>query len=532
MVFGEVHSVIRAAYKKTFNEEPPKFNIEPSKRPIFGDFSTNIALVAASQTNKNAVLIAQSIVAQLEKTDIFKQISVATPGFTNFTVTDTYLLSVVKELVKNPERFGKSDLGKETRVIVEFVSANPTGPLTLANGRGAFVGETIARVLELYGCTVMREYYVNDRGNQVLELGKSVLGVGEQYSGEYIKDLRKKNKEKDPRLAGEQAAFRIMEESIKPSLKKIGVEMNQFFSEQSLYNTGVVKLVKDILAARDLSYPADGALWLSTTRFGDEKDRVLIKADGEETYRLSDIAYHYSKIKRGYHRLIEVWGADHFNYTKELQLIIDGVLRPEFMWGGSLDWVVTQMVKLISEGKEVKMSKRSGSFVMLDELIDEVGADVARFIFLSKSVDTHLDFDMDVAKSATSQNPVYYVQYAYARISSIFRNFSKEDEFVMPEHITLTHPFERQLLLKIAQFPDLVEEVAGDLQVQKLTTYVTELASLFHSSYDTLRVQGERSEIAQSRLAILKATNLAIKKCLDLIGISAPSRMIKKDATV
>ncbi|HUD21160.1 MAG TPA: arginine--tRNA ligase [Candidatus Saccharimonadales bacterium] len=532
MILGQLHQVLRTSFIKAVGHEPPGFVIEPAKKSIFGDFSTNIAMVAAAESGQNSVLLAQKIVHFMEDSPVFKSTSVATPGFINFTVTDDYLLDVIKALIKSPDSFGRSDLGKEIRVLIEYVSANPTGPLTLANGRGAFVGEAIARVLELYGCTVMREYYVNDRGNQVNNLGKTILGQGEEYAGKYVDELKKRVKDKTPEAAGEHAVAIIMEEQIKPVLRKIGIDFHQFFSEKSLHTTGVYKQVMSDLKARGLVYDADGATWLSTTRFGDDKDRVLVKSDeGGETYFASDIAYHSYKIKRGYHRLINVLGADHYTYTKQMQMIVDGVLRDQYTWGGKLDWVVTQIVRLMKNGEEIKMSKRAGTYFPLDELIDDVGPDVARFFFLSRSVDTHLDFDLDLAKSNSSQNPVFYIQYAYARISSIFRQFSKTDDFVMPEKISITHPIERRLLLRIIQFPDLVEEITGDLQVHKLTHYATALATDLHSFYEQLRVQGEKDEIVQSRLAILKATSLTIKKTLDLIGISAPSRMVKTAET-
>lgn len=527
MILGHLHQVIRDAYKRTIGTEPPSFTVENAKKPIFGDFSTNIAMVAANASGENPVALAQKLVVQLQQSPAFRGVSVATPGFINFTITDEYLLAVIKKLIKSPDSFGRSDLGKETRVQVEYVSANPTGPLTLANGRGAFVGEAIARVLELYGCTVMREYYSNDRGNQITELGKTILGEGQEYAGPYVDDLKKRVEDKTAPAAGEQAAFMILEEMIKPTLKKLGIHFHQYFSEKSLYATGVVKQVMAILQARGLVYTADGATWLATSRFGDEKDRVIIKENGEETYLLSDIAYHASKISRGYHRLINVLGADHFGYGKTLNTMIEGVLRDQYMWGGQVDWVITQMVRLIEDGQEVKMSKRAGTYVLLDEVIEEVGPDVARFFFLSRSTDTALDFDLSLAKSNSSQNPVYYIQYAYARISSIFRAFSKEEDFVIPDKITITHPVERRLLMRVIQFPDLVEEIAGDLQVHKLTHFATALATDLHTFYETLRVQGEPSEVAQSRLAILKVTSLTIKQTLDLIGISAPSKMVR-----
>lgn len=495
---------------------------------MFGDFSTNIALIAAQEQSQNPVLLAQKIVTELESSPIFGKVSVTTPGFINFTITDDHLLDVVRTIIRQPEAFGRSDLGKEIRVLIEFVSANPVGPLTLANGRGAFVGEAIAKVLELYGCTVMREYYLNDQGTQIESLGHAVLKDGQgQYSGQYVDQLSKRVKEKTAIAAGEQASLMILEEMIKPSLHQLGIHFHQFFSEKSLHQTGVYKKALELLKARGLTYEADGALWLSTTRFGDSEDRVLVRSDGRETYFASDIAYHSYKLQRGYHRLINVLGADHFQYAKQMNMVVEGVLRDQFMWGGKLDWVITQIVRLFEKGQEIKMSKRAGTYVALDEVVEQVGSDVTRFFFLSKSVDSHLDFNFDLAKSSSTSNPVYYIQYAYARISSIFRQFSKEDDFVMPEKIIISHQIERQLLLRILQFPDLVEEVAGDLQVHKLPHFAFALATDLHRFYETLRVHGEPNEIAQSRLAILKATSLTIKKTLDLIGISAPSRMIR-----
>lgn len=498
---------------------------------MFGDFSTNIAMVNVKETGGNPITLAQKIVQELEKSEIFHSVNVATPGFINFTVTDEYLLEAVGEIIRAPEKFGRSDLGKEIRVLVESVSANPTGPLTLGNGRGIFVGETISKVLELYGCTVMREYYVNDQGLQLEKLGHSILHPEDpekQYDGAYINDLRKRIKEKTDIAAGDKAATIIMEEMIKPTLKRVGVTFHQFFSEQSLYQTGAYKKAMELLKAKGLTYEADGATWLSTTRFGDTEDRVLLRQTGQPTYFASDIAYHSYKLQRAYHRLINVVGADHFTYSKQLSMVVEGVLRDHYVWSGKLDWVITQIVRLFENGEEIKMSKRSGSFVPLDEVLDTVGSDVTRFFFLSRSVDTHLDFNFDLAKSNSSQNPVFYIQYAYARISSIFRQFSKTEEFVMPDKIIITDPIERRLLLRVIQFPDLVEEIAGNLEVHKLTHYAFALATDLHTFYENLRVQGEAPEIAQSRLAILKATSIAIKKTLDLIGISAPSRMVKE----
>ena len=534
MVIGQVHQVIQKAFVKAFGQQPPKFDIEYSKHRMFGDFSSNLAMIASTDLQSSPMAVAQKIVQELEKTELFKNVSVTTPGFINFTVTDEYLTEVVKEVIRKPDSFGRSDLGKEIRVLIEYVSANPTGPLTLANGRGAFVGEAIARVLELYGCTVMREYYVNDRGVQVTQLGHSILHPEDpekQYSGLYVEELRKRVKEATERAAGEKASMIVMEEMIKPTLRKLGINFHQYFSEASLYQTGVFKKSMELLKLHGFAYEADGATWLMTTRFGDDKDRVLTKSDGDDTYFAADIAYHSYKIQRGYHRLINVLGADHHTYTRQMNMVVEGILRGHYMWAGKVDWVVTQIVKLFQDGKEIKMSKRAGTYVPLDELVEQVGPDVARFFFLSRSVDSHLDFDVDLALSNSSQNPVFYIQYAYARISSIFRQFSKSEEFEVPEKIVISDPLERQLLLRIMRFPDLVEDIAGDLAVHKLTHYATALATDLHAFYERLRVQGEEPVIAQSRLAILKATSLTIKKTLDLIGITAPSRMVRDEST-
>lgn len=533
MVIGELRENIRQAYRKVVGDEPPVFVVEPSKRPIFGDFSSNIALVGAEAANASPVALAQKIVSELNQLAAFQSVNVATPGFINFKVNDEFLLQTVQAIVAAPESLGKSDLGKETRVLIEFVSPNPTGPLTLANGRGAFVGEAISRVLELFGCTVMRECYINDRGGQIASLGHAILHPDDperQYAGRYVDELRPRLKEKTAEAAGEQAAFIILEEMIKPVLKKIGIQFHQFFSEKSLYQTGVAKKTLELLKARGLVYEADGATWIATTRFGDDKDRVIIKADGEYTYLMSDIAYHSYKIARGYHRLINELGADHFTEAKSLNLIIEGVLRDQYLWGGKVDWVLHQIVRLIKDGQEIKMSKRTGSYVPLDELIDEVGSDVTRFFFLSRSTDTQLDFDLDLAKSTSSQNPVYYIQYAYARVSSIFREAKARGlELVDSPAVVLKHPVERQLLLRLLQFPYLVAEIAGSLEVHKLAHYATAVATDVHNFYEQLRVIGEDNEVAESRLLMLKAAQITLKKTLELIGISAPSRMVRSE---
>ena len=534
MVFGQLHQTIRQAYRKSFGQDPLAFEITAAPSPFFGDFSTNLAMVSAAKDGGSAVALAQQIVAALEQTGVFRSVSVSTPGFINFTITDQYLQGVVETIIDKPEAFGRSDLGKEIRVLVEYISANPTGPLTLANGRGAFIGETIARVLELYGCKVVREFYLNDRGSQITALGHSVLKDDQaEYRGPYIDQLATRIKATDPVEVGEQAARTIFEEMIKPCIREMGIEFHQFFSEKSLHQTGVFKKVMEMLEQRGLTYMADGAKWLSTTRFGDDKDRVLVRSDGQDSYFASDIAYHAYKLQRGYHRLINVVGADHYTYTKQLTMVVEGVLRGQYTWGGKLDWVITQLVKLVRDGQEIKMSKRTGSYVPLDELVAEVGPDAARFYYLHKSADSHLNFDLNLARSSSNQNPIFYVQYAYARVSSILRQATKEngEETIAPSRLMIRHPLERALLLKIIQFPDLVEEIAGDLQVHKLTHYVICLAGDLHSFYEKLRVIGESPETSQTRLTILKATSLTIKKALDLIGISAPSRMLRDQPT-
>lgn len=497
----------------------------------FGDYSSNVAMILAKKTNSEPKSIAEKIIAQLESDPLFSKVEIAGPGFINFKITGEHLQKKVEEIIGAGGAYGKSDLGKDLRVNIEFISANPTGPLTLGNGRGGYSGDVLANVFSAYGAEVEREYYINDRGAQVLALGHSVLKDDKAvYKGRYIDDLKTKIKSKKLDEVGTEAVTILMEEYIKKTIHKMGIKFNTWFSEKSLHDSNLVSEVLAILKKDHLTYENEGALWLKTTNFSDDKDRVLVTKEGEHTYFLSDIAYHYDKIRRGYDLLVDFWGADHHGYIGRMQAAAE-ILKKENNWSGELKIMIAQLVRLVSNGKEVRMSKREGTYVTLDELLDEVGPDVTRFFFLERSLNTHMDFDLDLAKEKSQKNPVYYVQYAHARIHSILNKFEirnqKSETNSNDKNLKLLEkPEELSLIKQLIKLPDLVEEIVGDYQIQKLPTFAIKLAESFHAFYEKCPViSAENEELTQARIELLKATQIVLKNTLNLMGISAPEKM-------
>ena len=385
----------------------------------------------------------------------------------------------------------------------------------------------MANVLEAFGAKVEREYYINDRGAQIIKLGHSILKDEEAvYRGKYIDDIADKITSKDPEKAGIEAASILMEKSIKKTILKMGIKFDHWFSESALYK-GKIEDAMGMLESHKLTYNKDGALWLKTTDYGDDKDRVLITAEGEFTYFASDIAYHWDKVRRGYNLLIDFWGADHHGYVGRMQAAIE-ILKKEADWSGELTILIAQLVRLISKGHEVKMSKRLGTYVTLDELIDEVGPDVTRFFFLERALNTHMDFDLDLAKEKSEKNPVYYVQYAHARISSILEKLKTQNSNVKTstENLKLIkEPAEISLIKELVKLPDTVIETAEDYQVQRLPYYAIELATKFHNFYERCRVISDDENLTAARIELIKATQIVLKKTLDLMGVSAPKKM-------
>ncbi len=517
----EIKELINVLIKDLYPGDNLKFSVEAVDEK-FGDYSTNAAMVLGKVRGEKPTEVAEKIIAKLSKAEIFEKVEVAKPGFINFKLALPYLQNKIFEIIKAADKYGDSDLGKDLKVNVEFISANPTGPLTLGNGRGGYTGDVLANVLRTFGAEVKREYYVNDAGGQALALGHSILKDSEAvYKGEYIDKVSKLVKSKDPAQAGGEAAAIIMEEYIKKTVHHMGINFDHYYTESSLRKGPVEEVLGLLTKNKKLTYQKDGATWLKTTDFGDDKDRVIIKSDGEYTYIVPDIAYHWAKMRRGYNLLINILGADHHGYVSRLHAAVD-IINEEIEWGGTFKILLAQLVRLISYGKEIRMSKRAGTYVALDELIDDVGPDVTRFFFLERALNTHMDFDLDLAKEKSEKNPVYYIQYAYARISSIL---ARAETKASSDLSLIKEPPEISLIKELIKLPDLVIEIAEDYQVQKLPYYASGLANKFHNFYEKCRVISEDENLTAARLELVRATQIVLKKTLDLMGISAPDKM-------
>jgi len=506
----------------------PEISVESSKEKSYGDYFLNIALKLAKIVKKSPREIAENLKSQILnlKSDFFEKIE-AVGGFINFFVSKKYLQNQVGEILKQKEKFGNLKIGKNQKVNVEFISANPTGPLTLGNGRGGFCGDVLAKALEKAGYQTKKEYYINDTGEQIKKLGHSVLGDSQAvYAGKYINTLRESIRSKEAEKAGEEAAKIILEEMIKPTVKRMGIEFDFWFSEKSLYQKKEIDKVFTGLKKKKLTYESEGALWFKSTQFGDDKDRVLVKSDGEKTYFTSDIAYLKNKFKRGFKKLIFFWGADHFGYINRLKAAAEALgYKKE-----QLDIIVMQMVQLFQKGEEVKMSKRGGIYLTIDELIDEVGLDIVRFFFLTRGPGSHLIFDLDLAKEQSEKNPVYYVQYAYTRIHSILAKSkikiqNSKLKFKIQNFKLLTHKSELNLIKQLIRFPEIIEDTAKDYQVQRIPQYAADLATAFHQFYGDCRVVNEDKNLSQARLGLILATKIVLKNTFDLMGISTPEKM-------
>ncbi|HQO81735.1 MAG TPA: arginine--tRNA ligase [Deltaproteobacteria bacterium] len=523
-------------------------SVSVPSRKEFGDFSTNIAMVLASQTKRRPREIAEIIQESMAGLhDVFDRVEIAGPGFINFSVTPKMWVRVLHTILEEKERFGTSGFGKGKKVQVEFVSANPTGPLHVGHGRGAAVGDTLARVLRAAGFEVESEYYINDVGNQMNILGLSVFCryrelFGQEtpfpengYKGEYIRDIARKLIDlrgeellalpKDEAIAlCRKFAAEIILDGIREDLELFNVHFDHWFSESTLYRDHKVEHTMDFLKDRDLSYEADGALWFRTTRFGDEKDRVLRKQDGSLTYFAPDIAYHKDKLERGFRKIIDIWGADHHGYVPRMKAAIEAM-------GADRDCfhaLLIQLVSLVREGQPVSMSTRSGEFVTLREIIEEVGKDVCRYFFMMRRSDAQLVFDLDLAKKRSDENPVYYIQYAHARICSILRNASElghVPDVSRLEEDALTTGDDLDLIKMIAGYPDLVVSCAADLEPHRISFYLLELATAFHRFYNRNRVISDDGRLTMARLILVVAVKQVLANALGLMGISAPESM-------
>jgi arginyl-tRNA synthetase len=532
----------------------PEYVIEIPNNPDHGHFATNLPLTLASSQKRNPREIATVIVNQLrDEQKLLEKAEVAGPGFINFRVRPKAWYGVLSDIISLKEDYGRNMSGSGQNVLIEFVSANPTGPLHLGHGRGAALGDTLCRVLSFCGYTVVREFYVNDAGQQVRLLGESIFSRFNQttiapeypfpengYHGDYIfglakkisetRDLQNMPKDKAIELCA-QTGKEIMLEEIKQDLSLFGVAFDVWYNESDLYRSGLLHNALEKLSERGQVYEEEGALWIKTSHFGDDKDRVLRKKDGQFTYFATDIAYHIEKRKRGFTKAINIWGADHHGYVPRMKAALFANGFPE----GWLSVMLIQLVKLWKGGQEIRMSKRAGDYVTLQELIEEVGVDAVRFVFLTKNHDSTLDFDIDLVKKQDSDNPVYYVQYAHARICSIFRK-AASDGISLPDRPDgllegLGLDEEMALIRLMAGFPPLVEDISRSLEPHRLTYYLTDLAALFHRYFNLgtkmpdYRIVTNDTRLSQARLFLAEAVRVVIASGLKLLGISAPSKM-------
>ena len=524
---NEIKKILNEAAKKLINEEKVDFSVDSPKDEKFGDYSSNLAMVLAKKMGKNPLAIAEDIKKEIEKikNENFSKIEVAKPGYINFYLADKYLQEKVREINKLGEKFGASRIGQGIKVNNEFISANPTGPLHLGNGRGGFYGDVLSKILKKCGYEVINEYYVNDGGGQILKLGHSVLKDSEAvYAGDYIDELNAKFGRLSLGEAGQKAVGDILENIIQPTVEeKMKINFDVWFSEKSLYDSDLVDKALEILKGKNVTYEKDGALWLATSKFGDDKDRVLVKADGQKTYLASDCGYILNKMERKFDKLVEIWGADHHGYLNRFQAAAKAL-----GFQGELKFIIVQLVRLVKDGKEVRMSKRSGNVVYINELIDKVGHDVARFFFLLYSPDTHLNFDLGLAEERSQKNPVYYVQYAHARICSILKKAKSEKLKIKGEAdlALLKNEKELSLIKELNKFPEIIQEISASYEVHKLPHYAIKLADKFHSFYNAIQViDKDNPELIQARLKLVNAVRIVLRETLNLIGVGAPEKM-------
>ena len=527
----------------------PEIVVEKPKDEKMGDFSTNIAMTLARSERKNPKMIAESVARYLKNgSNDLSQVEIAGPGFINLKMSNEFFLQRLRSAVKQGDDFGQTDVGQGTKVMIEFVSANPTGPLHVGHGRGAAVGDALARILKKSGYDLSTEYYINDVGNQMNFLGRStwlryreLLGEviefpADHYRGEYIKDIANEivkqkgneflNKPEEECLPFfRKFAKENILKGIQKDLTEFRVNFDNWFNEQSLYDDSSVEKAIEWLKGKGHIYEKDGAVWLKSSAFNDDKDRVLVKKTGEKTYFCSDIAYHQNKINRGFKKIINLMGADHHGYVPRMEAVLQAMGYDNKIF----KILLIQFVSLLRAGEKVSMSTRAGEFETLKDVVSEVGVDVARYYFLMRSSDTHLDFDLELAKQETSENPVFYIQYAHARICSIFRtagekgvvwNRSNEVDLSL-----LVEGEEFGIIRAVLAFPEIVEKSARALEVHRISHYLLDMVSRFHGYYSRHRVISDDKALTLARLFLLDAIRITIRNGFDLMGISAPEKM-------
>ena len=584
MSSGVVHEKVTSALLGALNgakkkgqlktETWPQLSLDAPKRPEWGDLASTVAMSLAVSEQRTPHDIAQIIIDNLaQREQLFDRVEIVRPGFLNLTLKPAVWQEVLREIEMEGSAYGRAEMGQRRRVLVEYVSANPTGPLHVGHGRGAAVGQAVANMLKAVGYDVVSEYYINDTGRQMKLLGTSVYARYEElsnrpvefpsegYHGAYITAVAERVKQQlGPELTGRAAteveercrtfAYQELLSLIREDLKSFGIEFESWFSEASLVNSGAIQRVLDELKSQHFLFEQEGAWWFRSSAFGDEKDRVVRKQDGEYTYLASDIAYHQDKLRRGYDLLIDVWGADHHGYIPRMQAVVQAYGYPK----DRLQVVLVQMVNLLRGGKKVEMSKRAGEFITMREVIDEVGADAAKFFFLMRDSNSHLDFDLELAKQRSADNPVYYVQYAHARIASLWRVAAARGiACPLPSETDLTvlmDPDELGLIRKLSAYPSVLQGSAMAYEPHRMTYYLQQLAGLLHTFYNKHRIlppaadrdllavtpeglvsgeglqkEGLTPERTAARLALMRGIQQVLKNGLGVLGISAPDQM-------
>ncbi len=552
----EFIQLIKESIRKNFpslKKTSLNVTLEIPKDKEHGNLTSNIALKLSSILRKNpfdiAEIIKKGILKQLKGTKLRRQIAsieIKNPGFINFYLSEDFLFQLLKIIINTPKKFKPTTLGKGKRIQIEFVSANPTGPLSIAHGRQAAVGDTLANIMELCGYKVIREYFINDEGNQIDALAKSVYAKYLQlhnnksslpkdgYQGEYVIDIAKEfdkkfgdrfiDSKKEHNLLNMISTFSINRilSGIKDDLDNFGVHMDVWFSQKALSKNGQIdKIIKEF-KDKGLVYEKDKALWFRATEFGDDKDRVVVKSNGEYTYLAPDAAYHKDKYKRKFNKVINIWGPDHHGYIKRLKAAVSALGCPD----GFIEVLIIQLASLYRKGKPIPMSTRKGEYITLAELANEIGVDAARFFFLMRKTNTHLDLDIELAKKKSLDNPVYYIQYAHARICSIIENQRKiRKRFKQSDYSLLNTPEEKEVIRSLIEFPHIVELAALNLEPYFLTMYLRQLADSFHSFYQKYRVLGEDSALTAARLKLIQAVKNVLSKGLNILGVSTPTKM-------
>lgn len=539
MIIDQIRGMLKEALD-TLGYSSTKLNISPSSNKEFGDFSSNIALSISKELSQNPLETAQKLKESMGDSSLeINEITVSKPGFINFKISNKYYYDMLNQILENSD-FGKSGHGKGKTANVEFVSANPTGPLTVGHGRNAVLGDAVSNILEWNGFSVTREYYFNDAGRQMRVLSESVEAryfetlnkpsefPEDGYQGSYINDIAKEMiSEFGENLSSGDALFKqvpekIIFQQIKNTLKNLGISFDQFSNEKTFYDNGDINRLLDELESNDLIYKKDGATWFKSSALGKEQDRVFIKGSGEPTYRVPDTAYHRNKIERKFDLIIDVFGADHMDTYPDVLIALQAL-------GYKTDHIkvlLYQFVTLLRGGEKIKMSTRKANFITLDELIDEVGVDVVRYFFIMRGVNTHLNFDLDLAADQSEKNPVYYLQYAHARISNIIQRSGKANiEPLSYNSELLIHGQEIALLKKLEQFPGVVRASLSSLEPQTIANYLQDTAGNFHKYYAECRIIGNDENLTKARIALALATKKVLANGLGILGISAPEKM-------